>query len=174
MSLIIIKAITILVKTTAKPIVSWISYYNKIVLRESQDVKHNIIKRKLIDLGQNYNFFYTKFNRMILRLKKTDPIRLLPEDKALEKGVEFLSELMAYSIILTIPIYELNKAYKDKDNAALEERYRFIKITSGVDFIEEQNANILEKLNNDIAVKLKQLKEQRKETLDNNEKFSFH
>jgi hypothetical protein len=159
MSALIFKAITVLVKTTAKPFIAWISHYNKQMLRESTNSFHNFVKNRMINIGQSYNYYYTKFNRKILRLKANDPIKLLSEDKAMEKGVEFVSEIIVYLIIIGIPIYELKKAMQNKSDLAIEEKYTFIKIKSNIESSKEGNLYLKNKLD-EIDDKINRLKKE--------------
>lgn len=157
MSALIFKAVTVIVKTTAKPFIAWMSHYNKQMLRESTNSFHNFIKNRMINIGQSYNYYYTKFNRKILRLKANDPIKLLSEDKAMEKGVEFVSEVVVYLIILGIPIYELIKMLQYKADVAIEEKYTFIKIKSAIESNKENNLYLSNKLN-EIDEKIEKIK----------------
>ncbi len=157
MSLVVVKIITIIIKTTAKPIISWLTHYNKLILKESTKKEIEFIKKKLYVVGQNYNFYLTKFNRIILRLNTKDPIKMLSEEKAIEKGVEFLSELILYSIIITIPILEIRKAAIQKKKEKLIEDKIVMRISNAYIAIKEENKEINDLLNKDLSLKLKEI-----------------
>ena len=105
MAIFIFKIIAVVVRTTAKPLISWATYYNRIKLQEP-NYKNVFIKEKIIWIGQIVNYYNTKFNRKVFRIPQSDPIKKLVDDKAIEKGAEFLSEILIYSILLSIPVFE--------------------------------------------------------------------
>ncbi len=105
MAIFIFKIIAVVVRTVAKPLISWATYYNRLKLQESNS-KYMYLKKYINWLGQMTNYYNTKLNRKVFNLSKTDPIKKLSEDKAIEKGAEFTSEVLIYSILLTIPILE--------------------------------------------------------------------
>lgn len=154
MSLIIVKAITIIIKSTAKPIIAWLTHYNKMMLKESTHKELDLIKNKLNVIGQSYNYYLTKFNRKVLKLSNKDPIRLLSEEKGIEKGVEFVSELVLYAIIIGIPVWELLKASEEKKMAKLNEDSRIKKIESTSNAIWEENKKLHLKVDKQLKQKI--------------------
>ena len=157
MSIVLIKIATIVIKTVAKPIISWLTHYNKLVLKESTHKEIDIIKNKLNNLGQNYHYYQTKFNRKILKLNTMDPIKLLPEDKAIERGVEFLSEIFLYTIMIGIPIWELSKNSNTKQKEKLIEQKILNRISNGSDAIKVDNKALIDMIDKDINYRLNEL-----------------
>jgi hypothetical protein len=142
MGFILFKIGTIIIKTTAKPIVSWITHYNKILLKDSTRKEFDIIKKRLYVIGQNYNYYLIKINRRILKVNVKDPIKLLTEEKAIEKGVELVSELFLYSILIGVPLYEIKKGYEDKKKEKLIEEKIIMRINSAVNEAQSENYRI--------------------------------
>ena len=158
MSVIVIKALSIMMKTLAKPLASWMAYYNKIILKDSTKEHHIFIKKRLTNIGQSYNYYHTKLNRAILRQKTTEPIKLLSKEKALEKGIEFSSEVFMYSILIGIPLYELNKAQKAKYEKKLNIKIEKLRMSAGLESINKDLKKLEKILDNDLYLKLNQLK----------------
>jgi hypothetical protein len=105
MAIFIFKIIALVVRTTAKPLITWATYYNRLKLQES-NAKYKYIRKYIIGIGQITNYYNIKFNRKFFRLPSTDPIKRLTDDKAIEKGAEVASEIVIYTILLAIPILE--------------------------------------------------------------------
>ena len=108
MSTFFFKVMNLIVKTIAKPIISWVTHYKKLKFKEeSQSKFQNFIRRKLIWTGQTWNHYNILLNRKLFKISTgSTTIAELSEDKAVEKGAEFLSEFLVYSILLIIPILE--------------------------------------------------------------------
>jgi len=105
MAIFIFKIIALVIRTVAKPFITWTTYYNRLKLQEP-DFKYKFIRDYTIWFGQMTNYYNTKFNRKFFKLPATDPIKKLTDDKAIEKGAEFLSELFIYSILISLPVLE--------------------------------------------------------------------
>lgn len=105
MAIILFKIATLVIKTIAKPIISWATYYNRMKLQEPGD-KYKFVKNKIVYVGQITNYYNTKINRRLFRLSTIDPIKNLPEEKAIEKGAEVLSEFLIYTILISLPVME--------------------------------------------------------------------
>ncbi len=104
MAIFIFKILAVVIRTAAKPLISWATYYNRLKLQENS--KNNYIKEKIIWIGQMTNYYNTRINRKLFRLSPYDPIKMLTDEKAIEKGSEFISEILIYTILLSIPILE--------------------------------------------------------------------
>lgn len=105
MAIFVFKILALVIRTVAKPLITWATYHHRMKLLE-QNYKNGFIKEKIMWIGQITNYYNTKFNRKVFRLPTGDPIKKLTDEKAIEKGAEFLSELLIYSILLAIPIAE--------------------------------------------------------------------
>lgn len=120
MSTFFFKVMNLIVRTIAKPIISWVTHYKKLKFKEeSQSKFQNFIRQKLIWTGQTWHHYNILINRKLFKISTgSTTIPELTEDKALEKGAEFLSELLVYAILLIIPILEwmrLSKIAKKKE-----------------------------------------------------------
>jgi hypothetical protein len=105
MAIFIFKIMTLLVRTIAKPLISWASYYKKLKLQQAE-YKDHWVRHQVANVGQVVNYYNTKINRKMFKLSTTDPIKLLSEEKAIEKGAEFISEFLIYTILITLPVLE--------------------------------------------------------------------
>ncbi len=105
MAIFIFKILALVVRTVAKPLITWATYYNRIKLQESNH-KYIYLKEYIIWIGQMTNYYNIKFNRKFFKLPSNDPIKKLTDDKAIEKGSEFVSEIIIYTVLLSIPIFE--------------------------------------------------------------------
>ncbi len=154
MAILLFKVVTLVVRTVAKPFITWISHYNKIKLQE-QNSKLKFIKNRIVWIGQVSNYYNIKMNRKLFRLSNNEPIKSLSEDKAIEKGAEFLSEVFIYAILITLPVLEW---------------YRQNKITKEQEFLKDleirrmRNDTIaLKEQNNDLKAKISELRDLIKE-----------
>lgn len=100
---ITLKLTSLLIRTVSKPIANTI---------KAQSKQSNFLKTNFIRFGQF-------INRMDLTLRNTSnsklKIRPLNDNKAIEIGSNFLSELFVFSIAAGLIIYELTRSKKDKE-----------------------------------------------------------
>jgi hypothetical protein len=71
--------------------------------------------------------------------KETSTIKPLTDDKALERGAELISEIIVYTILLTIPIYEMIKSYKSNVQKEKKKKDYLIKMQTDVETLIEGN-----------------------------------
>lgn len=157
MAIFIVKFVIILIKSTAKPVVNWFTHYNRLAIKEYKGSNSNNVKNFLKIIGQFYYVYLTKFNRRILKVKTNTPIRLLPEEKAVDKGIEILSELLLYTIILGIPVYELLTGAKYKKKEKLIEEKLLMRVKTAIKYIDADFKQSIELLDDCINVKLDKL-----------------
>ena len=146
MAVLLFKLFTLVCRTMARPLISWVTYYNRVKLQSSNGRIQNKIKVKLVKLGQNVNYYNTIINRKLFKLPTKDPIRPLTEEKALERGAEFVSEFIVYAILITLPIYELiklNKASTEKEN---EKENKMRKMRNELNHLVVENESIMNEL----------------------------
>lgn len=117
MSLFVFKIITLVVRTLAKPMIAWVTHYKKIALMQSKSDINLFWKNRLVNLGNRVDHFNTFINRKIFRLKP-EPFKKLSDEKALERGAEFFSEVLIYSILISLPVIEYIR--QSKTNAEVE------------------------------------------------------
>lgn len=140
MAVFVFKILSIAIRTLARPLINWVTYYNRLKVQESKNKSAVFIKDKLIQLGQSTNYYNILLNRKIFGLTKdTSVIKKLNPDKALEKGAEIISEFFVYSILLTIPIYEMIKSYKSNKIKDEQKKQHIVNMQNDVDLIIEKN-----------------------------------
>jgi hypothetical protein len=139
MAVFAFKILSIAIRTLARPLINWVTYYNRIKVQESQNKSAVFIKHRLIWLGQTTNYYNILINRKIFGLSKETTIKALTTDKALEKGAEVISEIIVYSILLTIPIYEMIKAYKSNNQKEKQKKEYLVNMQTDVENTIESN-----------------------------------
>ena len=117
MSLFVFKIITLVVRTLAKPMIAWVTHYKKLALLQSKSDINLFWKNRLVNLGNKVDHFNSYINRKIFRLKP-EPFKKLSDEKALERGAEFFSEVLIYSILISLPVIEYLR--QTKSNAEIE------------------------------------------------------
>ena len=105
MSLFVFKIITLVVRTLAKPMIAWVTHYKKIALLQSNSDINTFWRNRLINLGNRVDQFNVYINRKIVGLKQEN-YKKLSDEKALERGAEFFSEVLVYSILISLPVIE--------------------------------------------------------------------
>jgi hypothetical protein len=145
MSVFLLKALTLMVKTLARPLINWVSYYNRLKMQESNKKHIVFIRNKLITLGNNFNYYNTLFNRKLFKLSDKQPIKPLSDDKALERGAELISETIVYSILLIVPTLEMIRSYKNSKKKEEDKKQIIVKIQKNVEIlIENHSRNMLD------------------------------
>ena len=138
MAIFVFKVMTLVVRTAAKPIIQWVTYYNKLKLQE-QNTNLNFVKDSIIWTGQAYNYYNIKMNRILFGLSKTEVIKPLSSDKAIEKGAEFLSEFLIYTILITLPILEYIRTNNISKEVEYLRQQEIRRMNNDIDALERQN-----------------------------------
>lgn len=141
MSVVFFKALSIAIRTLARPLINYVSYYNRLKVQESNNKVAIVIRGRLIWLGQTFNYYNTRFNRAIFKLATPQAIKPLADDKALERGAELISEFIVYSILLIIPTLEMIKSYKSGKAKEEKKKDFLINIQKDIDTLIEKNHN---------------------------------
>ena len=120
MSTFMFKVMNLVVRTVAKPLISWVTHYKKLKFKEVSGSKFQMfIRKRLISSGQSWNYYNILINRKMFKISTSNTsISSLSEEKALEKGAEIISELLIYSLLIIIPLMEwwrLSKISKAKE-----------------------------------------------------------
>jgi hypothetical protein len=140
MAVFVFKILSIAIRTLARPLINWLSYYNRIKLQESPNKLAIFTRTRLILLGNNINYYNILLNRKVFGMtKETSTIKPLTDDKALERGAELISEIIVYTILLTIPIYEMIKSYKSNVQKEKKKKDYLIKMQTDVETLIEGN-----------------------------------
>ncbi len=145
MAILVFKFFTLVVRTIAKPLISWLTYYNKLKMQE-QNAKFTFIKNIIINIGQNANYYNVKINRKLFRMSSNEPIKPLPVDKAIEKGAEFLSEFIVYSILISLPVLEWYRQSLLSKEVERQKEQEVKKIQSDIKALSGQNTLLKDKL----------------------------
>ncbi len=114
------KVMNLVVRTIAKPLVSWVTHYKKLQFKEeSQSKFQKFSHKKLIWAGQTFNYYNVLINRKLFKISTGGTtIPELSEEKALERGAEIIGEILVYSLLILIPFLEwlrLSKISKKKE-----------------------------------------------------------
>ena len=146
MAVLLFKLFTLLMRTLARPLINWVSYYNRARLQSSNSKFHIFIKNKLINIGQDINFYNITINRKLFKLSTKDVIKPLSVEKALEKGAEFISEVIVYTILLSLPIYELVKLSKASTEKESIKENSLIVMRNDVNILVLENESTVKEL----------------------------
>jgi len=158
MAVFVFKVFTIAIKTLARPLINWVTYYNRLKMQESDHKFAVFTRNKLISLGQSFNYYNSLLNKKIFGLTKETTIKTLTPDKALERGAELISEIVVYSILLSLPVYEMLKSYKTNKIKNEKKKEYLLNIQRDCqDMVELRSKKI--KILNEIKTKLKKLDE---------------
>jgi hypothetical protein len=156
MAIFIFKIVALLVRTAAKPMISWASHYKKIKLQQAE-YKDHWIRHQIASIGQFVNYYNTKINRRLFRLSINDPIKLLSEEKAIEKGSEFISELLIYTILISLPLMEWFRQSRTTKIKELVKEQGIRRIKNDLERILCENKELKNELN-ELKLVLTQLK----------------
>ncbi len=151
------------IRTLARPGISWLTYYKKMYLKDKKNSNFiiNQLVRLFVYLGQRTFQLNNKINKKIFNLKSIDESKLLSEEKALEKGIETFSEIIIYSILLSIPIIEYNRSSKETSKQQKERKEKLTCLHEEVIRLCNKNESIKDELgfiNKELDYKLSMLK----------------
>ena len=117
-----IKVFSLVVRAFSRPLINYTKRYHA----SNRDNTFKFIRVFFIRLGNYYNKVETKINKKFLKIEITDDVFIKPlsDDVAIDKGVEFFYEVIFYSIILTLPLYEMyiQQVSNDKKTADLNNK----------------------------------------------------
>jgi hypothetical protein len=141
------KLITLVIRTIARPLVNWVSYYNKLKLQQKESRFSKLVRGRLISIGQTTNYYNTLINRKLFKLSSSSSITELSEDKALEKGAEVLSEIFVYSILIILPIAEWIRQSKISKKKEMEKERKLKEMENELDEVIKENSEIIKEIN---------------------------
>ena len=137
--LLILKIVTVVVRTAAKPMINWISHYKRLELQRGDTNKFNkFMRERSYLIGQTINYYHTRVNRLLFNLPK-DTIKLLPPEKAIDKGAEFISEFILYVILLGLPVLEWTRQNKENKKLEFYKEKRIRRMKNDMSHIRETN-----------------------------------
>lgn len=146
MAIFVFKIMTLIVRTAAKPIIQWVTYHNKLKLQD-QNTNMKYVKDYIIWTGQAFNYYNIKINRKLFGLSKTEVIKPLSNEKAIEKGAEFLSEFLIYSILIILPVIEYLRSNKASKEVEFLRQQEIRRMKNDIDALEKQNENLRNRIN---------------------------
>jgi len=151
------KVFSLFVRTATKPLITWVTYYKKSQIKETDSAISRYFASRLKWLGQITHYYNTKLNRRFFKISNNTTeieIKPLSEDRALDRGAEIFGEILIYTILLTLPVFEMIRQYK---NAAKKEKIK-------EDFLANMRKDV-DKLvidNEEITYKIREVKEKLK------------
>ena len=111
------RVVSLFVRLFTRPLTN----YLKISLSYKQD-RNPFIRNSILNLGQLYHRINIRIQRRIMNMSGHDSyIKPLTDEKALENGAEFAGEIIAYGILLSWGLYEINKI--SVESKAKEDKY---------------------------------------------------
>ncbi len=141
-----VKVFTLVIRTLAKPLVSFVSHYKKASLENNNSKFNSAMKTSLIKLGQKVNYYNTKINNKLFKLSKDSQVKELSEKQALEKGAEVFSEILVYTILLTLPTLELIRQYKVSQAKERKKEESLVKMKERIVELSQENKKLKEDL----------------------------
>ncbi len=156
MSSIIQKGFNIFVRTLAKPVIEWVVKHKKDDLLGH--AKFGYLGRSLSFIGQKFNYYSVRLNRKVSGISNVSEIKPLTNEKALEKGAEFFTEISVYSILIFVPIIEWRRQAKVSYLKEKKDKESFTELYNKVFALREE-----EKL---LEFQLKSIKEEMKKIDD--------
>ena len=99
------KVFSLVIRAFSRPLIAYTKRYQS---SNKQNVG-KFLRVFFIRMGNFYNVMETKINKKFLKISVADDIFIKPlsDDVALDRGVEFFYEVIFYSIILALPLYEM-------------------------------------------------------------------
>lgn len=101
------KVFSLLIRAFSKPLIAYTKKHHS----NNKHSFHRFLRGFFMRLGNTYNIMETKVNKKFLKIEVAEDLFIKPlsEDVAVDKGVEFFYEIIFYSIILCLPLYEMWK-----------------------------------------------------------------
>lgn len=97
------KVFTLLIRTFSKPLLAYAK-------KQQHFNKSPFFKWFFVRVGRRYHAFEHWLNHKILKTTHKKQLTELKEEILLEKGIEGFFEVVFYSIVFGIPLYELHKS----------------------------------------------------------------
>lgn len=103
--MLLIKVISLVVRLFSRPMVNQFKAVYK-----STEIAHPIMRKNLIAIGQAYNTYTTKAQRVLMHSSSNAAyIKPLTEPAAIESGIELIGEGLLYGTLATWGLWELYK-----------------------------------------------------------------
>ena len=158
-----VKVFTLVIRTLAKPLVSFVSHYKKVSLDKNPSRFNKFMKITLTKIGQDIHYYNTRINNKLFKLSKDSEVKPLNEKQALEKGAEVFSEFIVYSILIILPTMELIRQYKSSQAKERKKEMVIEKMREKINSLKEENEKLkldltsIKKSLNNISEKLNKI-----------------
>jgi len=140
-----IKVFSLVVRAFSRPLVNYTKRYHA----NNKHNLHRFIRVFFIRLGNYYNRMETKINKKFLKIEIADDVFIKPlsDDVALDKGVEFFYEIFFYSIILSLPLYEMYAQQVGNQKKQEDLNKKLLDLDNEVKWLHEREAENNKALN---------------------------
>lgn len=98
------KAFSLFMRVFSRPLIAYTKKYH------SNNTSSVLVRLAFIRLGNFYHRIEAKINRKFLNINSEFAFMPLNEELAVEKGIEFFYEIVFYSIVIGLPVYEMYRA----------------------------------------------------------------
>ena len=138
------KIFSLILRIFTRPLINYTKKYHI----GNKDDSHHLLKKMFKYLGNVYHRQENKINRTFLKISTPDELFVKPlaDDIAIEKGVEFFYEIIFYTILITIPLWEMYKAQVSAEEKSQKLTKRLETVESNILLLqkkEEEDHNIL-------------------------------
>lgn len=108
-----------------------------------------LLRKNFVWLGNYYHRLESWINRKFLKIETPDALFIKPlsDDVALEKGVEFFYEILVYSILLVLPLYEMYATQASTMKKTEDQEKRLQEIEENISFIRNEQETLAGRLN---------------------------
>lgn len=124
------KVFSMIIRVFSRPVVNHIKSIHKSNFKNVTGVS-----RYLVMLGNKYHRMEVAINKRLMNVKTdTDMfVKPLSPEIALEKGIEFFYEIVIYSLVLGLSVFELYKAQVSADEKKQKEEARISTLEKSLD-----------------------------------------
>lgn len=138
MMLPLFKVFSMIIRVFSRPVVNHIKSIHKSNFKNVTGVS-----RYFVILGNKYHRMEVAINKRLMNVKTdTDMfVKPLSPEIALEKGIEFFYEIVIYSLVIGLSVFELYKAQVSADEKKQKDESRLAKMEQS---IEDSKNNLVE------------------------------
>ncbi len=143
-----IKVFSLIVRAFSRPLINYTKRYHN----SNRSNIHQYLKAFFIRLGNFYNRQETRINKKFLKIEIADDVFIKPlsDDVALDKGVEFFYEIFFYSIVLSLPLYEMWIQQESNNKKAEDLKNKLEHLDNEVKLLHSKELEFDQKLENQI------------------------
>lgn len=144
-----IKVFSLIVRAFSRPLINYTKRYHN----SNKSNLHQLLKVFFIRLGNFYNRVETRINKKFLKIEIADDVFIKPlsDDVALDKGVEFFYEIFFYSIVLSLPLYEMWIQQESNNKKAEDLKKKLEHLDNEVRVLHEKELEFDQKLQGQIS-----------------------